>query len=178
MNLKKKLPVTIFTERDVTVGDLKGLFPKMKRLHLKSEKMGKELGTNIRYKKDKLSLKQGWFFIKPFKGESDVVDIEFAEDSIGTFHTHPFDIPILSIGDVCDNFVTGKYKNIDCVSGSNPFEVACYRLKINKDGSIPQEVKKIRKLCLEKGEDVETWRYYWRNRDKVVEKIIGEKWDR
>lgn len=171
---RKKLPVTIFTEREVPIEELKKLFPKMKKLHFKSEKEGREFANNIRFKNGKLSLKEGIIFTHPFKGGLSEVDIEFTYDSVGTFHTHPFSKkPELSVWDICDNFHTTKHRNLDCVSSSEG--VACFRLKFDKDGLPSPAQKKMRNLCLlESGE--KSWKHFYKHHNAIVEKIIEAKW--
>lgn len=172
---RKKIDVTIFTEREVAIDDLKKLFPKMKSLHNKSEKEKREFGTNIRYKKGKLSLREGIVFTHPFKGARSAVDIEFTVDSIGTYHSHPFaDRPELSVWDICDNFYSGKYQNLDCVSSSNG--VACYRLKM---GDKPSDVLvKMGRLCLKdlKEGSGRAIPYFYEHYDEIVEKLAEAKW--
>lgn len=145
----------------------------MKKIHKTSERKGVEYGANIKQKKDgTLTLKQGIFFTDPDIGTKGEVEIRPSRDSVGSFHTHPgSQHATLSFGDLCEYAVEGNL-DIWCVSGSYPFDgVGCYKLKLLKDGKLPDMTKKILKYCggkqESKGEDL----YFTVYNDKIWDTV-------
>lgn len=185
-------------EKTVTTKDLRKIMPTLFQLQRDSEDRGAEVGSTITAKKrffgkgNKLRVRSGLFFNKPFVGDAGAVFVESGDAEVGEFHTHPKDMsgemfwgtetdaPVLSSGDFCGTVDT-NIDSIECVAGFQDCErhtkkcpvINCFTLRKTKKGKLPKLTTDVMKQVCRPNDKTVNDQLYYKNK-KIWRKILSE----
>lgn len=186
-------------KKTVTTKDLRKIMPTLFQLQRDSEERGVEIGSTITAKKrffgkgNKLRVRSGLFFNKPFVGDAGAVFVEGGDAEVGEFHTHVKDLsgemfwgteadaPVLSTLDFCGTVDT-NIDSIECVAGFLDCEkhtkkcpvINCYRLRKTKKDDLPKLTRDVYKKVCRKDDTSVNDSFYYDNANKLWRKILSE----